>query len=170
MDIQTIALLVYSVVLPVFVLFVPKGLLTTKIYSNVYRVKKPSLLALVECYTPFRNTIIIKKSLGDLSTFYKVLNAIFPVAILLTVAIRFLFPAEGAFLILQLVTTLLMLVILTILYLTEVLLHWDLCNLFDKRGYKIWAVLMPPLCSFLLVRNIDVFFNKNKNTIFNTFK
>jgi hypothetical protein len=169
-SLQNIILMAYSIILPLFVLLIPKGMLTTRIYMNRYKVKNMSLLGWLECYTPFRNTYIIKKAFDGNSMWLRLINTVFPTIIFLTIIVRYMFPpaTNQAFILIQLLFTLLMFITIIVLYLTEIYIHLDLCNLLDRRGIK-WTVIFPPLCSYLLTRQVDLHFKKHRHLIDGTF-
>lgn len=165
-------LLVYSIILPLFVLVVPKGMLAVKIFKNCYKVKSIDIISLIKCYTPIHNYYIMRKSLYKKAPLMKLLTNIVLGIGITTVLVRFLLPAtEGneGFLIIQLIFSLVMMLVIVFVYVTEVYINLELCSLLEFKQYRIWAIITPPLCSYLLANKVDPYFKKMGHVLDGTF-
>ncbi|MDX8360775.1 hypothetical protein [Cytobacillus sp. IB215316] len=168
MSISDIFYLTFSIITSLYVLIIPKGMLTTKIYMNCSKVDSMTMLQRIECYIPVRNSYIIKKSLNEKAPFLKILSNVFVILLLITIFIRLFFPVTDAtqsYVIIQLTCTMMMIIVLSIIYIVEVIILWELSDLFEIRSHKLWSVILPPFCSFLLTYKVDPYFIKMESVI-----
>lgn len=81
------------------------------------------------------------------------------------IGIRFIFRSQAA---MQVMGSALMYLSYFIVYLSDVLVQWELAGMIGKKGLKI-SVVITPLNAFLAASHIDVYFKKNKDKLKGTF-
>jgi hypothetical protein len=161
-----------SVLIMLFVFIYPKGALTAKIYLGTVDKKKLSGYELFQCYTPFYNSVLIRRRLYDRAGLIAILNNVFIALIIISFGFHLMFRNYGTHSPLILVALLLaILVLLSMLsmYFVSIYINWDLCNILDCGMYKIWAFIMPQLCSYLLSKKVDAYFYKHRDVLNGTF-
>lgn len=150
-----------------FVFLYPKGYLAYKVKKNCSPTGKVSTFKAINCYIPFYNNVVIRKSLFGSAPLVSSFNIIFVVIVGGVLAFRFLYADSPNA---QLLATGIMYFNLLLMYAVELFVQWDLVSVINKKGYRPLVVLLPPLASFLLAVQIDKYFKSNKDAIEGTFE
>lgn len=163
-------MLIVSIILPLFVLFGPKGMLTVRIVESLTN-KSLGALNIVQCYVPYYNSKVIWKKVYGSSKFLSAFSwAAFGV-IILSIVIRFAVPNfvnERTNAYLQLFMTFLLIALIAITYIVEVVIHVKLCKTIDKRVLMLFGII-PALGNFLMLNGVAPYFKKFRETLDNTF-
>jgi len=156
--------LVYSIVVPLGVLFVPKGLLANRIMKEI-RLKKLGILRKLINYIPWYNSYVIKKEINGSAPGYLVLTVLAAIVFAALIPARFIyFQIEGV----QLLMTIVVLLFLFVSYLAEMFLLYTICDLIDKKKL-LWSAFVPFFCHSLLLPHIAPYFKAQYDRIHGVF-
>lgn len=163
--------MIYSIIIPLFVLFGPKGVLVLNVVSGAEGRKLKPLDA-VNCFIPYYNNYRLRKALYGGAPVFKLINWIAIVTALCVAVIRFVLPLtsipDGIHQLIQVALSLWLVFFITITYVVEIYIHWDLCNTFAKKGLII-TTLLPPIAASLLTPHISPYFKKYRARLDGTF-
>ncbi len=160
-----------SIIVILFVFIYPKGSLTEKTYKNCNNLPSIGWYEKLQCYIPFYNSVIIRRSLYGYSGFIGIANAIFTVMLGVSLVMRLFlknFSSHSPLIFVVLIVTALTLASMILMYAISMYIHWDMCNLFECRNLKI-LIILPQVCSFFLANKVDQHFYKNRDVLNETF-
>lgn len=154
---------VYSIIVPLGVLLVPKWLLANKIQKGIEGNLSvgSALLNLL----PWFNSYRIKKGIEGKAPVYFALSIYTAVTIALLIPARFIFIEDVT---VQIAMTMWMMLFLVVTYISELALMIYLCKMFDRKK-AVFAAILPFFCSALLIPHISPYFQKYKDEIEGTF-
>lgn len=156
---------IMSLVLPLYVVIVPKGQLTQLVKSKG-NPKELSFGEKMLCMIPIYNSYLIRSSLyGSSPRFLWLFNGA-AVILALNFGVR-LFLYENPMVLLA--TTLLMLVVMLIIFISEAYVVAETNILFSKNKWLIFSILVPPVGAWIIMADVKRHFKSNKTKLEGTF-